>query len=40
MLPKIDGITLCQKIKAVSDVPIIMTTAKGQLEDKLEGFDV
>lgn len=40
MLPKIDGITLCKKIKAQSDTPIIMSTAKWQLEDKLEGFDV
>jgi DNA-binding response OmpR family regulator len=40
MLPGIDGITLCNKIKALSDTPIIMTTAKWQLEDKLEGFGV
>ena len=40
MLPKIDGVTLCKKIKTLSTIPIIMATAKWQLEDKLEGFDV
>lgn len=40
MLPGIDWITLCDKMKAISDTPIIMTTAKWQLEDKLEGFGV
>lgn len=40
MLPKVDGLTICKKIKTSSDVPIIMTTAKWQLEDKLEWFDM
>lgn len=34
-----DGITLCKTIrKTKQDLPIIMATAKGQLDDKLEGF--
>lgn len=40
MLPGMDGIEVCKQIKKVQDVPIIMTTAKWQLEDKLEWFDV
>ena len=28
MLPKLDGIEVCKKIREVSDVPIIMLTAK------------
>jgi DNA-binding response OmpR family regulator len=31
-----DGIEICKQIKRIKDVPIIMTTAKGQLDDKLE----
>lgn len=39
MLPGIDGITLAKRIKERSDTPIIMITARGQLEDKLIGFE-
>ncbi|NOZ44944.1 MAG: response regulator transcription factor [bacterium] len=39
MLPKLDGISLCKKIRATREVPIIMLTAKGQIEDKKEGFE-
>ena len=38
MLPKLNGIQVCQKIRTKSEVPIIMLTAKWQLEDKVEGF--
>lgn len=38
MLPKLNGILVCQKIRTISEVPIIMLTAKGQLEDKVEWF--
>jgi len=40
MLPWMDGIEICKQIKKGKDVPIIMTTAKLQLDDKLEWFDV
>lgn len=40
MLPWIDGIEICKHIKKEENVPIIMTTAKWQLDDKLEWFDV
>ena len=39
MLPKIDGMEVCQKIRAVSDVPIIMLTAKGDDMDKIMGLE-
>ena len=39
MLPGMDGIEICKQIKKEKDVPIIMTTAKWQLDDKLEWFD-
>lgn len=40
MLPKIDGIKVCQKIRdKQNDVPILMLTAKSKLEDKVQGLD-
>ncbi len=38
MLPKMDGLKVCRRIREVRDIPIIMLTAKGQLEDKVEGL--
>ena len=40
MMPKIDGITVLEKIRTVSDLPIILLTAKGQEEDKLFGYEM
>lgn len=39
MLPEIDGMEVCQKIRAISDVPIIMLTAKGDDMDKIMGLE-
>jgi len=39
MLPVMDGYTVCQRIREFSQVPIIMVTAKGSDEEKVEGFD-
>lgn len=39
MLPKIDGMTLCQQIRRMSEVPIIMLTAKGDDVDKILGLE-
>lgn len=39
MLPSMDGVTIAKAIREKKSVPIIMTTAKGQLEDKGEWFD-
>ena len=38
MLPDIDGFEVCQRIREVSTVPIIMLTAKGADEDKVKGL--
>ena len=40
MLPEMDGLTICQNIRKLSDVPIIMLTAKDDLEDKVHGLDI
>ena len=39
MLPKMDGITVCQRIREHSNVPIIMLTAKGEHIDKILGLE-
>ena len=39
MLPRIDGIEVCQRIREKSYVPIIMLTAKGEDMDKILGFE-
>lgn len=39
MMPEMDGITACSKIREFSDVPIILLTAKTEDMDKLLGFD-
>ena len=39
MMPEMDGLTACNKIREFSNVPIIMLTAKTDDMDKLIGFD-
>ncbi|MDR1538405.1 MAG: response regulator transcription factor [Clostridiales bacterium] len=39
MLPKIDGLSVCQQIREFSSVPIIMVTAKGEDMDKIMGLE-
>lgn len=38
-LPEMDGLVLCEKIRAVSDVYIIISSARSALDDKLTGLD-
>ena len=40
MLPKVDGFTLCRRIREISDVPIIILSAKGDVVDKSVGFNL
>ncbi len=40
MMPQMDGLTACSKIREFSDVPIILLTAKAEDIDKLMGFDL
>lgn len=39
MLPEIDGLTVCQKIREFSGIPIIMLTAKTEDMDKILGLE-
>ncbi|QMV42874.1 response regulator transcription factor [Cohnella cholangitidis] len=38
MMPGVDGLELCREIREHYDIPVIMLTAKGQLEDKEQGY--
>lgn len=40
MMPRMDGITACERIRQFSSVPIIMLTAKGEEHDRVRGFNV
>lgn len=40
MLPNLSGEEICVKIRALSDVPIIMLTAKSDEDDKIEGLSI
>ncbi len=40
MMPKVDGITVCREIRKVSDMPVIMLTAKGETFDKVLGLEL
>ncbi|MBR6682976.1 MAG: response regulator transcription factor [Firmicutes bacterium] len=39
MLPKMDGVTVCQMVREFSSVPILMLTAKGEDMDKILGLE-
>src|SRR5690606_15558776 len=40
MLPVMDGVTLCRKIRELSKVPIIMLTAKDSESDQVLGLEM
>ncbi|HEY8312669.1 MAG TPA: response regulator transcription factor [Candidatus Baltobacteraceae bacterium] len=40
MLPKMDGIEVCKRVRAKSRVPIIMLTAKDRVPDRVAGLDM
>ncbi len=40
MLPKVSGEQVCRTIRDGSDVPIIMLTAKGEIEDRIAGLEL
>lgn len=40
MLPGIDGYQVCREVRAVSDTPVIMLSAKGEVFDKVLGLEL
>lgn len=40
MMPRMDGWQVCREVRALSQVPIIMLTARGEEQDELQGFEL
>ena len=40
MLPGVDGLTICREIRKLSQVPIIMLTARDEITDKVVGLEL
>src|ERR1035437_7469162 len=40
MMPKLDGITTCERIRQFSNLPIIIVTARGEENDRVRGLNV
>ncbi|WP_368503344.1 response regulator [uncultured Sutterella sp.] len=40
MMPGVDGFTTLAQIRTKSDIPVIMLTARDQIEDKVKGFEL
>jgi two-component system, OmpR family, response regulator MprA len=38
-LPKLDGVEVCRRLRAEGDVPILVLTARDELESRVEGLD-
>jgi len=40
MMPELDGFSACREIRKISDIPIIMLSARGEEYDKINGFEL
>jgi DNA-binding response OmpR family regulator len=40
MLPEMDGLAVCRKIREISRVPIVMLTARGEVTDRIVGLEL
>ncbi len=40
MMPKLDGVTTCQRIRQFSNVPIVLLTALGEEHDRVNGLNI
>lgn len=40
MMPRLDGLTTCERIRQFSNIPIIMLTAKGDEQDRVNGLNM
>ena len=38
MLPDLDGLQVCQKLREFSNLPVLMLSARGEVEDRVEGL--
>ncbi len=39
MLPGMDGLTLCRRLREISTVPILVVTARDEVSDRVRGLD-
>lgn len=39
MLPGIDGVEVCRRLRASSQIPVLMLTARDEIEDRVQGLD-
>lgn len=39
MLPEMDGLELCRRLRQISDIPIIMSSARADISSKILGFE-
>jgi two-component system response regulator MprA len=39
MLPGMDGLEVCRRLRAADEVPILVLTARGTVQDRIEGLD-
>lgn len=39
MMPKMDGLELCREVRSFSDMPILMLTVLGEINQKVQGFE-
>lgn len=40
MLPQMDGFDVCKRIRQLTSIPIIISSARGEISDKILGFDL
>jgi len=40
MLPDMDGLDVCRQLRAISDVPVLMLTARGDAIDRIVGLEI
>lgn len=38
MLPDGDGLSVCRELRALSEIPVLMLSARGEVEDRVEGL--
>lgn len=39
MLPRLDGLAVCRRLRAVDQLPVLMLTARDEVEDRVHGLD-
>jgi len=40
MLPEMDGLAVCRKVRETSRIPIVMLTARGDVADRIVGLEL